>query len=227
MPRSRKAPRSLWFLLPTLNEEQGLPKTVAAVRRSFPRAPILVVDGRSTDRTQALAKKLRCQLLIQKGKGKGNAMIEAFQRIPASATIALIDADGSYDPADVPALLERFSGKELVLGNRFSAPEKGSFTATNNVGNRLLNLAASALFAHRLRDTLTGLRVFRCSTVRSLNLTAQNFEIETEMTLKALKQRIPVLEVPCRYTTREGETKLHPFSDGARILRRILKERLS
>ncbi len=217
----------LWFLLPTLNEEEGLPRTVAGIRKKFPKAPILVVDGHSTDRTQALARKLGCILLVQTGKGKGNAMIEAFRNIPTTATIALLDADGSYDPADVPQLLRAYTGRELVLGNRFHAPEPGSFTTTNRVGNFALNLAASILFAHKLSDTLTGLRVFPCSLTRTLHLKAQNFEIETEMTLKALKRGIPVREMPCRYATRAGESKLHPLSDGAKIFRRILKERFS
>ena len=215
------------FLLPTLNEETGLPRTIAAIRRSFPKAPILVVDGHSTDHTRAIAKRLGCRVLLQSGRGKGNALIEALRALPAAAAVALLDADGSYDPADIKAMLARYRGRELMLGNRFAAPTQGAFTGTNLLGNRLLNLVASVLFARRLQDMLTGIRLFPCNAVRKLGLTASNFEIETEMTLKALKAGMPIIEVPCRYSTRAGVSKLSPAKDGFRIFRRILKERFS
>jgi len=214
------------FLLPTLNEEKGLEEVLPKIKKHFPKSKILVVDGGSTDRTREIAKRFRCDFFVQSGKGKGNGMIEAMERIGDSKTVAILDADGSYDPLDVKKMLKSLETNSVVLGKRLSKGNEKSFTRSNLLGNKLLNLTASVLFFKRINDMLTGIRVFRCRTLKELNLSAQNFEIETEMTLRCLRRGIKIIEIPCRYYERKGETKLNPFKDGFRILRRIVLERI-
>ena len=213
------------ILLPTLNEEAGIADVVKECKRLFPKESMLVVDGHSKDNTIGIARQLGCKVMVQKGRGKGNAVIEALATMGSKETVMLIDADGSYDVSDFQQLLKHYTGKEIVIGNRFALREKGAFTGTNSFGNKALNAAASILFAHGLKDMLSGIRIFNVGVAKSLGLTAQNFEIEAEMTLKALKRGIPVVEIPCHYYPRQGETKLSPIKDGSKIFSRIWKER--
>lgn len=213
------------FLLPTLNEERGVQEVVPKIRKHFKDAKILVVDGGSKDRTVSLAKKMGCQTLIQKGKGKGNAILEALEKIKDQEIVAMLDADGTYDPEDVNILLKHLKKKTIVIGNRYEESGKSSFTGLNLFGGKLLNLAASIFFMRRLHDMLSGIRVFKNSEIKSLNLGVQNFEIETQMILKAIKAGFNIVEIPCNYYKRKGESKLNPFIDGMRIMKRIIIER--
>jgi glycosyltransferase involved in cell wall biosynthesis len=214
------------FLLPTLNEEEGLQEVLPRIRKHFPKSKILIVDGGSTDRTKEIAEKFGCDFFVQSGRGKGNGIIEAMERIRDSETVAVLDADGSYEPLDVKKMMESLETNSIVLGTRLSKGNEKAFTRSNLIGNKLLNLAASVLFLKRINDMLTGIRVFKCKTLKDLNLKAQNFEIETEMTLRCVRRGVKIIEIPCRYYERRGETKLNPLRDGFKILKRILMERM-
>jgi len=215
------------FLLPALNEESGLRIMIPRIKKSFPNAKILVVDGNSTDRTVSVAKRMGCEVFVQTGKGKGNAVIEALERIDNNETVVMMDADGTYELGALKTMLKEFGENSIVIGSRFALRDKDSFTLLNLIGNKLLCLAASVLFLRRVGDLLSGFRVFKCKVVKNLQLKAQNFEIETEMSLKAVKNGINLINIPCQYHKRHGETKLRPFRDGILILKRILKERLT
>jgi len=214
------------FLLPTLDEEKGLQEVLPKIKRHFPKTKILVVDGGSKDRTKEIAKKSGCDFFVQSGKGKGNGIIEAIERIDDNETVAMLDADGSYEPLDIKKMMESLETNSIVLGIRLSKENEKAFTRLNMMGNKLLNLTASVLFFRRMHDMLTGIRVFKCKTFKYLNLNAQNFEIETEMTLRCVKRGIKIIEIPCRYYERRGEAKLNPLKDGFRISRRMWLERI-
>jgi len=215
------------FLLPALNEEEGLPEVLPKIKSAFPRAKIFVVDGGSKDRTVQIAEKFRCRVMRQKGKGKGNAIIEALEAIDDNETVAMMDADGSYEVNDIKGMLAVFDENAIMIGNRLALMDSGSLSRLNLFGDKALNLIASVLFFKRINDMLSGIRVFKCKKIKELNLKAQNFEIETEMTLRALKKGIKLVEIPCHYYRRKGKSKLHPFKDGFRIFKRICIERLN
>ncbi|NIO20370.1 MAG: glycosyltransferase [Candidatus Aenigmarchaeota archaeon] len=214
------------FLLPTLNEEKGLQEVLPKIKKHFPGLKILIVDGGSKDRTMEIAKKFGCEFFVQSGKGKGNGMIEAVERIDENETVAMLDSDGSYEPLDIKKMLKMLESNSIVMGNRLSEGNEKAFTTLNRIGNKMINLTASILFFKRIHDMLTGIRVFKCKTFKKLNLKAQNFEIETEMTLRSIRKGVKIIETPCRYYERKGETKLNPLKDGFRISRRMWLERV-
>lgn len=214
------------FLLPALNEETGLKTLVPKIKKEFPKAKILVVDGGSVDGTVVAAKNLGCEVFTQAGKGKGNAIIEALERVD-DETVVMMDADETYEIKYAKKMLKKLTENNIIIGSRFKLRDPGSLTILNLIGNRLLCLVASVLFLKRFGDLLSGFRVFRCKTVKNLQLKTQNFEIETEMSLKAVKMGVELIDVPSPYHKRKGETKLKPFRDGILILKRIFKERLT
>lgn len=221
-----KSDDMLVFLLPTLNEEKTIAKVIDEINElGLPNYTILVVDGRSKDKTREIAKKKGASVIIQKAKGKGSAIIEAVATLKDSDTVVMTDADATYSLKQVPKMIKLADNNTMVFGSRVFQP--GSITSLNRFGNFAINSAGSLLFLHKIGDMCTGLRVFKASSFKKLKLKTTNFEIETEWTLKALKKGVKIVELPIEYSERKGETKLSPLADGYKIISRIFKERFS
>ena len=204
------------IVIPTLNEE----KSIGVVIDGFNRLgySILVIDGKSTDRTREIAKAKGAKVVIQSGKGKGQAIAEAFQ-IVDSDVVVLIDGDGSYLPEDVERILEpiRKGIADHVIGNRLENFEKGAFTRLNLFGNKILNAIFRLFYGIDLKDILSGYRALKKEVYKSIELRKHGFEVEVEMTVETLAKGFRIVEVPIRYVKRVGKTKLNPLKDGLKI----------
>ena len=213
------------ILIPTLNEASS----IAPVIKDFKDLGfenILVIDGRSTDGTQELAKKAGARVVVQSGSGKGQAMAEAFDLIDQKY-ILLIDGDGTYLPSEAHLLLDPLiKGKaDHVVGNRFDRLEGRALKKLNAFGNRLINGFFSTAYGVRLTDILSGYRAFTTEGVRYLDLFTAGFEIESEMTIESIKKGLDIIEVPITYCPRAAgtKTKLNPFKDGLKIILTIYR----
>ncbi|WP_457549567.1 S-layer glycoprotein N-glycosyltransferase AglJ [Archaeoglobus sp.] len=204
-------------VIPTLNEEESVGKVIEGFKR-LGYNDILVIDGNSTDRTREIAKEKGARVVIQSGKGKGQAVAEAFQ-IVDSDVLVLIDGDGTYLPEEVEKLLEpiRRGIADHVVGNRFANFEKGAFTRLNLIGNKVLNALFRLIYGVDLHDILSGYRALRRDVYKSVELKKHGFEVETELTVETLAKGYRIMEVPISYKKRSGKTKLNPFKDGFKI----------
>ncbi|HII07726.1 MAG TPA: S-layer glycoprotein N-glycosyltransferase AglJ [Methanotrichaceae archaeon] len=213
-------PKDVCILIPTLNEEDAVAEVIGEFR-AMGFENLLVIDGHSRDRTVELAREAGARVVIQSGKGKGQALKEAFDLIE-SDYIVMIDGDGTYLPSEVHLLLDPvLAGRsDHVMGNRFGNLQKGALTRLNRAGNRLINFFFRLIYGVPLNDILTGYRAFTLEGVRRLDLTMTGFEIETEMTVDNVKKGLDIAEVPITYRSRAKgtQTKLNPFMDGARII---------
>jgi len=214
--------KSITIVIPTLNEE----KSIGSVIRGFQKlgfTNILVVDGGSTDRTREIARSLGARVVVQSGKGKGQAIQEAFSLIDSDIAV-IIDGDGTYLPEDVHKLLEPIEKgvADHVIGNRFASFERGAFTRLNLIGNKILNFLFRILYGENISDLLTGYRALTKKLYKSINLKHHGFEVETELTVQTIAKGFRIIEVPIRYRKREGKTKLHPLIDGFRIGKAIV-----
>ncbi|WP_255149717.1 S-layer glycoprotein N-glycosyltransferase AglJ [Halorarius halobius] len=212
-------------LLPTLNEAE----TIGSVVRGFRDAGfenVLVVDGGSTDATQATASDAGARIIEQQGNGKGQAVREGVEAVEAPVVL-MADGDGTYRPDDAESMLEPiFTGRaEHVIGDRFADMEAGAMTRLNGVGNRLINRAFRVVHGRDFGDILSGYRAFTTESFERYNLTSDGFGIETEMAAECVKHGTPVEVVPIRYLARpdESETNLHPVKDGGRIFLTLYK----
>jgi dolichol-phosphate mannosyltransferase len=211
-------PDEVTVLIPTLNEEP----TVGGVIKDFQKVGfrhILVMDGRSTDRTLEIARSTGVTVKTQTGKGKGNAIIEAFGLVN-TPYVLLVDGDGTYSAKDAEKMLRPlYLGFDHVIGDRLGSPDKGAFGFFNYRGNLLINALFKISHGRELHDILSGYRAFTMDSIRQMNLKEKGFEIETEITVEAVRNSQRIMVVPVQYHRRVGtRTKLDPFHDGAKIV---------
>ncbi|MGB0096062.1 MAG: glycosyltransferase family 2 protein [Solirubrobacteraceae bacterium] len=216
-------------VIPTLNEAANLPHV-------FARLPfedlheVILVDGNSTDDTIEIARQLcpSVRVLLQDGKGKGNALVCGFAAARGDI-IVMLDADGSTDPQEIPAYVDAlFDGADLAKGSRFM--EGGGsvdITPLRMQGNRFLNGTVNVLFGTSYSDLCYGYNAFWSDVLPTINVDCDGFEVETLINVRAAKAGLNVAEVPSIEQERiHGVSKLHPIRDGLRVLRTILSERL-
>jgi glycosyltransferase involved in cell wall biosynthesis len=192
------------------------------------------VDNRSSDNTGDLARQTLAEcgahgrVLFERRPGKGNAVRRAFHDVIADVYI-MIDADMTYHPEDLPAMLAPvLSGEaDLVVGDRLSTGDyrKENKRPFHNLGNGLVKGLINWLFKVDLRDVMSGYRVMTRRFVEHTPILRAGFELETESTIFALDNRFRIVEVPIKYTDRpEGSfSKLNTFHDGARVIATIFR----
>jgi glycosyltransferase involved in cell wall biosynthesis len=216
---------SVAVIVPCYNEAAAVRKVVTELRDSLPMAHIYVYDNNSTDDTAAIAADAGAIVRHVARKGKGNVIRRAFADIEAEVYV-LIDGDDTYDAARASDLVQvLLAGPyDHVVGVRRHST-KAAYRVGHAVGNRMLTGAVGTLFGRDITDMLSGYRAFSRRYVKSFPALAQEFEIETELTIHSLHLRVPVAEVEVAYKERPagGESKLRTCRDGLRILRWIAR----
>lgn len=207
-------------LIPTLNEAEAIEEVIGGMHeQGFDH--VLVIDGGSTDGTRDLASEAGAEVIEQTGTGKGQAVTEAVAAIERPYVL-MLDGDGTYRPEDARAVLEPVvDGRaDHAIGNRFARIEPGAMTRLNRFGNRQINRLFRLIHRRELHDILSGYRAFTTESFDDLNLGADGFGIEAEMTGECARHGQTIVEVPITYRARAGETetKLRPIRDGAVIL---------
>jgi len=215
-------------IIPTLNEE----KSIAEVIRELNQMGygVLVVDGNSGDRTVEIAKEFGASVVVQDGRGKGGALRQAFNHDDLDCgVVVMMDADGSMDPKEVPLFIEALdSGADLVKGSRFLPyGYSEDMSLIRRIGNRFFLLLVNWFWSANYTDLCYGFGAFRRDAIEKLcpYLKSTNFEIETEVFIKAKKLGLEVVEVPSiEFRRRHGKSNLCTFRDGFRILKTIVEE---
>lgn len=224
--------KKIVVILPAYNEEQTIASTVEDFFSFLPEAAIWVINNRSSDATEQIARdtvlRIGCKggVINEYRQGKGNAVRRAFFDIDADIYI-LADADMTYPASQVQDLMAPILAGEadMVVGDRHSA---GHYAAENKrvlhgFGNRLVRDLVNKLFKANLVDVMSGYRVFNRRFVKTYPILVEGFEIETDMTLHALDKRFRIVEIPVEYRDRPAGSfsKLNTIRDGARVLKTI------
>ncbi len=215
-------------LIAALNEEQGIGPTITELLFYLHNPSLLVVDGRSTDRTSEIAEGLGARVIVQDGAGKGDAVAKGLSYLdPEARYIVLTDADFTYPAEFVPEmikLLEKSPNVGMVCGNRFNGyEEKSTSSRIFYVGNRFIAFAHNVLNGVSLNDPLTGLRVVRSGLLRKWHVQSKGFDVEVELNHHVEREGFGIVEVPISYRQRLGEKKLG-VKNGAEIFKRIMLE---
>lgn len=219
---------SVTVVIPARNEAENLPWVLARLPEQVDE--VILVDGRSTDDTVAVARRLRPDVIVltEPRPGKGAALRAGF----AAATgdvVVMIDADGSMDPAEIDRFVEAvLAGHDVVKGSRF-ADGGGSTDLTwiRSAGNRCLLALVNGLYGSRFTELCYGYFAFRRAAIDRLGLQSDGFEIETEIVVRSILADMSVAEVPSiEATRRHGRSNLHPVRDGLRVLHTLVRARL-
>jgi glycosyltransferase involved in cell wall biosynthesis len=213
------APR-IAVLVPCYNEEAAIGKVVRDFRAALPGAIVYVYDNNSKDETEARAREAGAVVRREYRQGKGNVVRRMFADIEADIYL-MIDGDDTYDAAVAPELVRTLveGNYDIVAGQRIATATE-AYRAGHILGNKLLTGLTSLMFRVRLKDMLTGYRVFSRRFVKSFPFTAEGFGIETELTVHAVRLLMPMIEVPTKYKERPpgSVSKLSTYRDGFRIL---------
>jgi len=212
-------------LLPCYNEEITVGNTVAEFRRHLPEAKIWVCDNNSQDRTAEVARAAGAYVVYEPIAGKGNAVRRLFAEVEADIYV-MSDGDTTYDASAAPMLVEELVSQrcDMIVGRRVSA-ETAAYRRGHRFGNQLFSITASILFGFKIIDIFSGYRVFSRRFVKTFPSVSERFEIESELNVHAIDQRLPTREIDTHYSSRPNgsHSKLSTYGDGLRILIALLR----
>jgi hypothetical protein len=211
-------------IVPAYNEEEAIVCAIEGIKAAIDDTyEILVVDDGSRDSTFELAKKCGVRVIMHnKNRGKA-AALETGVNNASGEIIVTIDADCTYEAAKMRELVKLIeNGSDLAIGSRFLGHAVG-LKPLNRAGNLVFSSLISLFTGQRITDAQSGLRAFRKELFYRLAVQAKGLDWETEMTARAVKEGYLVIEIPIEYYERVGKSKLHPFKDGYRMLRGVLR----
>lgn len=215
---------SIAVLLPCYNEAVTIQSVIKQFQQSLPEAAIYVFDNNSSDNSAALAQAAGAIVRTVHLQGKGNVVRRMFADIHADCYI-MADADCTYDAARVRELITPIlaGSVDTVIAARDGS--QSAFPKGHRLGNALFNTIIRMLFGHGMRDIFSGYRSFSYRFAKSFPAHSHGFDIETELSIFILEQRIPFIEVNLPYCERpEGSrSKLHTCRDGLKISLTVLR----
>ena len=212
-------------LIPCYNESQTIEQVVRSFKAVLPDAVIYVYDNNSTDGTAEIARNAGAVVRKARLQGKGNVIRDMFKQIDAECYL-MVDGDNQHPAEDavkvIAPVLEKCA--DMVIGNRFSSAYfMENKRKLHNAGNRLVRGLVNHMFNSSVNDIMTGYRAFSCEFAKTLPILSGGFEVETEMTIFALENKMKLQEVLITYRDRPhgSSSKLNTFSDGMKVLKTI------
>ena len=201
-------------VIPCYNEEDGIRSVIEAMPSYVDE--IVVVDNNSTDRTGEIARSLGAVVVFQPVKGYG-AAYQAGLPAATGDVIATLDGDGTYPSDEIALLVDALEDRQLdfISGARFPLRNGDAMNFSNKVGNMVLTLTTMVLWFRPLRDSQSGMWVFRRSVLPKLRLTSNGMPLSEEIKIEAIeKLGRKFAEVGIDYRPRIGEVKLQKWRDG-------------
>ncbi len=213
------------ILVPCHNEELTVGEVVQDFRRELPESRVYVFDNNSSDQTIARARAAGAIVMSEPRQGKGFVVQAMFRRIDADVYV-MVDGDGTYPAGEVRRLIDPILRDEadMVVGSRLHEGTSSEFRSINRWANRLVLAVLNSMFRVKLTDILSGYRAFNRKFVKTLPVFGGGFEIETELTIKAVARGYRIVEIPAALTGRPqgSHSKIKFFRDGFLILNTIL-----
>ena len=232
---------SVSLIIPAMNESATLTSIIDSVPTYVDE--IIVIDGRSKDNTFEIASNHPRvnKVLRQRSRGKGAALSLGFAMATCDL-VAIIDADGSMDPAELQDFLNMFPQAEIVKGSRSKklGGTSADLTIFRDLGNRVLTKLCNFWFKENWTDLAYGYAVVDRKALGKLGLSSydemgsvfghksygQGFEIEALIFCRSSKWGFRVLEVASAEHRRiSGSSNLRAIRDGFRVLSAIIIEK--
>jgi hypothetical protein len=214
----------LSVVIPCYNEEDG-------VREVIGRMPpivdeIVVVDNNCTDRTAAVATSLGARVVAEKTPGYGAAYKAGFAAASGDLIVTM-DGDGTYPPEEIARLVDTLVEKrwDFLSASRFPLVDERAMGWTNRLGNGVLTLTAMVLFFTPIRDSQSGMWVFKRELLGKMKLRSDGMPLSQEIKLEAILKGARFGESHIPYGARIGEVKLQKWRDGWLNLTHLVRKR--
>src|SRR6266853_5901103 len=214
-------------IIPCLNEEHGIEKILSSMPDFVDET--IVVDNNSTDRTSEVAAALGAKVIREEVRGYGRSYKRGFASAIGDIIVTL-DGDHSYPPDAISYLIEAFLHLDVDFLNasRFPVRNRRAMSFKHKFGNWVLSFAMSLLYFQWVRDSQSGMWVFRRSILKDMRLESDGMAFSEEIKIEALRNRkVRFTEISIQYSSRLGEIKLNPWRDGFYNLFFLVKKRFS
>ncbi len=215
----------LAIIIPAHNEAQTIGPLVEAVRALG--YDCIVIDDGSVDKTDAVAQQAHAVVLKTTAKsGKGNALKVGFDYVLKNGYEALIamDGDGQHSPSDIAAFVACYqnTNADIVCGNRMYNPR--GMPLVRLATNRLMSWLISLFCRQHIPDTQCGFRLIKTNVLQVIKLESSDFEIETEVLIKASKKGFKIASVDIQTIYRDEVSKIQPVRDTVRFMAYLGRE---
>jgi glycosyltransferase involved in cell wall biosynthesis len=221
-PLEEQAPK-VTIILPAYNEAEALPVVLEALFAVIDeRYEVIVVDDASSDDTAEIAMRYPCLLLRHpRNRGKG-AAIKTGLEAARGGFVVIMDADNTYPVDAIPMMLALVEEQDYEFVRCTRVHDDTTMPTINKWGNKVFDYLLGTLHGLEGQDHLTGLYGLKRDILRCMDLSAERFDIEVEIGIKAKALKLRAVAVPVHYSERLGEKKLHALRDGWAILGRTL-----
>ncbi|MFW6304687.1 MAG: glycosyltransferase family 2 protein [Candidatus Saliniplasma sp.] len=215
-------------VIPTMNEEESIGEVLDDVNKTLSGNDyeILIVDTNSTDRTREIARSKGARVVDEPRRGYGRAYKTGFEEANGDI-IATLDADCTYPAEKIPQMVIMIEkeGYEFISTDRLSHISSDVMGWAHRFGNWALKTTANLLFNIKLKDSQSGMWVFKKSALRHINLTSDGMPLSEEIKIEAIKKGVNFKEVPIDYRKRKGEAKIRSLKDGWKNFAFLFKKR--
>ena len=236
MHSSEAATLKISVVIPAINEERGIGKTIDAINNRYISSKdwdleILIVDGDSKDRTQEIARSKGAVVIVEKRKGYGRAYKTGLARATGDL-IVTGDADATYPFDRIHEYVELLQKENLdfLTTDRFAELKHGSMSLKHRFGNLVLALTLDILFVVRIKDSQSGMWIFKRTAfdkIQPLEAFNDGMPFSEELKIEMFTTHgLTAREIPSTLYAREGQVKLESFKDGWKNLKFLFKKRV-
>lgn len=219
--------KTISVVIPCYNEEEGLKLVIPSLPESVDE--VVVVDNNSTDATAEVARNLGARVVFEKRKGYGAAYKAGLPAVTGEITVTM-DGDGTYPVEQIEECVDYLLDNDLdfVSASRFPLRDPNAMNLSNKIGNTVLTIATLLLFMRAIRDSQSGMWIFKSAVYPSLAPKSDGMPLSEEIKIAAIRnRRITFGEYHVNYHPRIGEVKLQKWRDGMLNLLYLLKLRFT
>ena len=212
-------------VIPCYNEEEGVRYTIESLPDCVDE--VVVVDNNCTDATAEVARSLGAVVVFEGRKGYGAAYKAGLPVATGDITVTL-DGDGTYPSEQIPELVNHLLDHNLdfLSASRFPLKNPRAMNMSNKFGNNVLTMAMLLLYGSPIKDSQSGMWVFRSSILPELRLTSDGMPFSEEIKIEAIRNaNVAFEEYHVNYHPRVGNVKLEKWRDGFRNLVFLARKR--